>query len=409
MNRTDVEQERPRILLLTERSPSADLGAGMRLLNTIVGLQQVGRLHVCLVDSTRQGFSLPSDATYETSRVRARPTAPGLGTARRLASLMPSNTLFRRVSSTRAALLDTIGGAERWELVWYLRARVHVMAAGLFRGAAEVVDLDDLNDRLLVLRADDRRVNRPSGWRIRNARDRLDAALWRRLQHQIASQVDRVLVCSESDRLELGVDNGVVIPNGYPRREHSQRPPTMAPHLLFVGPMTYEPNRLAVEWFIRTVFPRVRAAVPGVQFDVVGDAAGCVVRGSETPGVVLHGYVPDVAPYCRQAMIAVVPLWSGGGTRLKVIEALAWRIPLVATSFGAAGHRLVPGVHFVAADTPEAFADACVSLIRDESRRRALADAGFRHFAAHLTDTATSDAVAGLARQLLGERAVAEP
>ena len=172
-----------------------------------------------------------------------------------------------------------------------------------------------------------------------------------------------------------------------------------APHrMLFVGPLTYEPNRLAVEWLIEMILPAVRAVLPDTELVVVGEDRGVRVRGAHRAGVILTGHVPDVAPHYDAATVAVAPLHSGGGTRIKIIEALARSVPVVATSFGSLGHGLVPGRDLIVADDATSFAEGCVMLLEDDRLRKEIADNGRRVYETRLTAAATSSAVAGAVR-----------
>lgn len=386
-----------RILMVTDRVPGHDTGYGIRVRNVIDGLRAAGDLHVVLIDSSTHGAELDDHDGYTTHRVRVE-NPPAWSKGVRLGRLLPANVRYHRTVAARAALLRTIG-TDAWDLVWCSRARVHVLTHGVLTGS-RVVDLDDLNDRLLRSKISDRREQHGAlaSWPL-NVRDRLDVRLWSRLQHRVADAADTVVVCSPRDQAHLGVDNCAVVPNGYPEPSSSPvvRDASAPRRILFVGPMTYEPNRLAVDWLVKSVLPRVRAALP-VELVVVGEHGGVRTRGASQPGVTFTGHVADVGPHYAAATIAVTPLHSGGGTRIKVIEALARAVPLVSTSFGCMGHGLVPGRDLLVADDPASFADACVLLLEDEALRAEIATNGRRFYQDRLTATATIAAVASVAR-----------
>jgi glycosyltransferase involved in cell wall biosynthesis len=141
--------------------------------------------------------------------------------------------------------------------------------------------------------------------------------------------------------------------------------------LLFVGSVDYQPNYIGLRWFLDEVFPRVREIVPSV-LDVVGS------RRRPLPtveGVVYHGQVPSVLPFYERAHIAVVPVLFGSGTRLKVIEAMALGRPVVATSAGAEGLAVSPGVHYFAADDGPSFAHALATVGRQAAEAPAVLEA----------------------------------
>jgi len=208
---------------------------------------------------------------------------------------------------------------------------------------------------------------------------------WRKLRASEAAacrRADLTIAVSEDDRERLeeiapgiraasiptGVDTTYFSPNGF--HEVPSR-------LVFSGSMDWHPNEDAVLHFVDTILPRIRAEVPDVSFTVVGRNPTARVRAlAEQPGIFITGTVDDVRPSIAQGSVYVVPLRAGGGTRLKIFEALAMAKPVVSTTVGAEGLGLQPGRDYIAADDPGAFADGVVSLLRDPARRLALGGAG---------------------------------
>jgi glycosyltransferase involved in cell wall biosynthesis len=208
---------------------------------------------------------------------------------------------------------------------------------------------------------------------------------WRKLRAQEAAacrDADLTIAVSEDDRQRLeaiapgiraasiptGVDTTYFSPDGH------QEVPS---RLVFSGSMDWHPNEDAVLHFVDTILPRIRAEVPDVSFTVVGRNPTERVRElAKQPGVFITGTLDDVRPSIGEGSVYVVPLRAGGGTRLKIFEALAMAKPVVSTTVGAEGLDLEPGRHFVAADDPDAFAREVVALLRDPARRQALSQAG---------------------------------
>jgi sugar transferase (PEP-CTERM/EpsH1 system associated) len=147
-----------------------------------------------------------------------------------------------------------------------------------------------------------------------------------------------------------------------------------AASLIFTGSMDWLPNEDAMIFFCRDVLPAIRAEVPGATLTIVGRAPTPAVRrlADEFAGVRVTGRVDDVRPYMRDASVYVVPLRIGGGTRLKIFEAMATGKAVVSTTVGAEGLPVVDGEHVLLADEPDAFARAVVGLLRDADRRAAL-------------------------------------
>jgi polysaccharide biosynthesis protein PslH len=186
-----------------------------------------------------------------------------------------------------------------------------------------------------------------------------------------AGKFDRCATVSEADRLllmkanpRLQVD---VIPNGVDVDKYQPLPlPTeSASHsLLFIGNMGYSPCADAVLYFCREIFPFIRQ-VKDVEFWVVGRDPGPEVLELDGGGVHVSGRVEDVVPYYQKSTICIVPLRAGGGTRLKILEAMALGRPVVSTTIGCEGLDVVDGVHLLIADTPEQFVEKTLRLIND--------------------------------------------
>jgi glycosyltransferase involved in cell wall biosynthesis len=402
--RDESGDRRLRILLITDKVPARDNGYAMRVENVMAGLSAAGDLHACLIDSSPTGTSWTNVGEAETSVVRAS-NSGSLSNALRLPLGVPNNVRYADEETLRSRVVAAIGDGS-WDVVWCSRARVQQLTASLVLGP-RIVDLDDLNDELLRSEIRDRLSQR--GWLAtlpRDARDWLDARLWSRLQRHIAATVDRVVVCSEADQRRLPFENCSVVPNGYPYPEpHPTRGDRQTLHrLLAVGPLTYEPNYLAVRWLVTEVLPLIRAAVPDVELTVVGEHDGVSLRRLSGPGVTFTGHVPDVTPHYASASIAVVALHSGAGTRIKVIEALARGIPLVSTSFGCYGHDLEPGRDVLLADDPSAYASACISLLNDAALYERLATNGRQRYLTDLTAADTIEAVRALVVAVAAER-----
>lgn len=218
---------------------------------------------------------------------------------------------------------------------------------------------------------------------------------WRRLarfERRVCHQADAVLATSVADaqalRQLLPSLRPVVVPNGVDvARYHPDLPdslPLEHPAVVFTGKMDYRPNVDAMLWFHQQVWPAVRAHVPEAWLYVVGQSPHPRLRAlHHDPHTVLTRYVDDDLPYFGGADVYVAPLRIGGGTRLKVLQAMAAGRALVATRLGVEGIEVVSGQHALLADTPQAFAQAVASLLRDPARGRALGAAARQFVLAH--------------------------
>jgi sugar transferase (PEP-CTERM/EpsH1 system associated) len=216
---------------------------------------------------------------------------------------------------------------------------------------------------------------------------RLLAQQWRRMlrfERDALARFDLVLAVSEADRHTFAR----LYPNALRRPVHVVQtgvetdyftPSPVAPvrtHMVFTGSMDWLPNEDAMLFFCRDILPLIRAEEPDVALSIVGRAPTPAVRRlAADHGVEVTGRVDDVRPYMREAAVYVVPLRIGGGTRLKIFEAMAMAKAVVSTAVGAEGLPVTGGEHLLLADEPRGFARAVVRLLRDLDRRRAIEQA----------------------------------
>jgi glycosyltransferase involved in cell wall biosynthesis len=135
--------------------------------------------------------------------------------------------------------------------------------------------------------------------------------------------------------------------------------------LIFSGPFRYSANYDAMVWFIQEVFPLIQKGAPSARLLITGDH--CDLPLPRAKNVVLTGYVEDIRTLIASASISLAPIRVGGGTRLKILEAMALHTPVVATSKGAEGLDIQPEQHLLIADTPERFAEKVLCLLRDQN------------------------------------------
>jgi polysaccharide biosynthesis protein PslH len=196
------------------------------------------------------------------------------------------------------------------------------------------------------------------------------------LEKSILKQAFGHLVCSAREQTELlritpqariavienGVDTSFFAGGGSPAHASRNR-------LVFVGSMSYHANIAAATYFARRLWPDIRARFPRWRLTIVGsDPAPAVAALRHTPGVEVTGTVPDVRPYYRDAVAAVVPLRAGSGTRLKILEAMAAGVPVVSTTLGAEGLAVSPDKHILIADRDKDWLPALAALSNDDRR-----------------------------------------
>lgn len=211
----------------------------------------------------------------------------------------------------------------------------------------------------------------------------LESVKLARYEHRALRHLDCALVCSDRDRTLVrarGASQIEVFANGADEPGDSVDPASTPAHdgrtLLYLGNMGYAPNEDAVLYFATSILPLVRREMPDVRFVVAGKNPSARVRALDNGrDITVTGYVEDKWAMFRRSTILVVPLKAGGGTRIKILEAMAVGCPVVSTSVGYEGIDAVPGKEVVVANTPVEFASACGELLRNPGRREALANA----------------------------------
>ncbi len=201
---------------------------------------------------------------------------------------------------------------------------------------------------------------------------------WRKMQKfegKACRRMDRVIAVSEADSRMMERDYGLAkvydIPTGVdvdffkPSSATSTRPNS----LVFTGSMDWLPNEDAMQYFIHEIMPAVREAVPDLRLTIVGRAPypSLLELAQRDTAIAVTGRVDDVRPYIEEATAFIVPIRIGGGTRLKIYEAMAMEKPVISTTVGAEGLPLRDGVELLLADDPKAFADAIVNVLSDAS------------------------------------------
>jgi sugar transferase (PEP-CTERM/EpsH1 system associated) len=169
-----------------------------------------------------------------------------------------------------------------------------------------------------------------------------------------------------------------IVPNGVNVEDFKSMDRAASPHLIvFPGLMSYPPNADAATWFCNAILPRIVDRYPHVRFSIVGDKPPSAVRAlARKPVVEVTGRVADVRPYLDDCTAVVVPIRSGAGTRLKILEAMAMGRPVVSTSQGAEGLDVIHGTNILIGDTPEAFANHVCALFANPLLAARLGRAG---------------------------------
>lgn len=215
---------------------------------------------------------------------------------------------------------------------------------------------------------------------LRRLRHAFTWAKHRRFLRRLIAPFDACTVVSEVEKrwlVEIGVnaDRIALIPNGVDLGWYSGvEAHPQADTLIFNGALTYFANYQAMAYFLEQIYPLIRAECPQVRLVITGRTQGVALAGLRADeSVTFTGYVPDIRPLVAGSSVCIAPLLEGGGTRLKILEAMALGTPVVATSKGAEGLEAVHGEHILIADDPAEFAHHTIALLRDAELRARLA------------------------------------
>jgi glycosyltransferase involved in cell wall biosynthesis len=218
-----------------------------------------------------------------------------------------------------------------------------------------------------------------------------------RFEGDVCRAVQSIIAVSDVDvatmRSKYAVSRIAAVPTGvdldYFAPKGEQSPAT---DLVFLGSMDWMPNIDGVQWFVNEILPLIRKARPGCSVAIVGRTPDAAIQqiAEKDNRICVTGTVPDVRPYLWGSTVSIVPLRIGGGTRLKIYEAMAARVPVVSTTVGAEGLDVRNGENIHIADSPAQFADACVALLKDQNARQGMVHAAFEMLASHYSWEAVS-------------------
>ncbi len=258
---------------------------------------------------------------------------------------------------------------------------------GFLPGVPVILDVDDVDTQHYTSRLESPTT---AAWRrplLRLHRSRIEKAIV-----PIFNRCDALWVTKETDRSLPGLQRASLLENIPFVGRDKALPQPLAPspqsqHILFVGSLRYRPNLDGLRFFIKQVWPRVRAAVPTAVLRIVG--TGLRERNrrawSAVAGVQVEGYVADLASAYADCSFCIAPIYFGAGTNIKVLEAMLYGRTVVTTPQGLEGHESVlkPGRDLLVGRTPDEMANCCISLLHDPARSAALASSGRSVVLAH--------------------------
>jgi glycosyltransferase involved in cell wall biosynthesis len=402
------------LVVATEYPWPRNSGSRRRLAATVEALRSSGPVDLfSAVSESRTDFEPPPPESgldrVERVTIDDRPPGPADYLEALRQSWAPFELPRRSTASvSRALAVFRAGSAEPYDLVWYFQVRAWVLA-GSPTERHSVVDIDDLEDEKILARL---ALPRPThSWAARGRRAAArwwteeDARRWRRLHHRIAERVGATVLCSDLDAERSGLPGVQVIVNGYPPPDTPVGRATVSspPVVTFQGTLRYPPNADAARFLATDIGPRLRALVPDARIRLVGLAPPAISDLDDPPTVTLTGQVPDITDELARADVIVIPVRYGSGTRVKILEAFAHRIPVVSTTIGAEGLDVSDGVHLLVADGAEAVAAACARLLHDATLRHDLVEAAHSLYMERYRSDEVGHQVVALAHQVAGQ------
>ncbi len=370
-----------RILFVTPYLPAPpDFGGASRMYHLI---RETGRRHevttlslIAPGDDPRAAEAALGRVVPVTVPLTARMVAAPAKRLVQLRSLVSPQSFQRRFYwyAAMQRVLDRLIANEPFDVVQFEFSQM-----GAYRvstGVPSILDIHNIEHdvlrRIAASGSPARRLFNQIEYR-KYRREEIDA--WRRMFGCVATSAGDAGTVSRATKRQVEV-----VPNGVDLDAFSRLPLDGADPraLVFVGAMRYRPNADAARFFVEEILPRLRVMIPGAELTIVGaDPPPDVVALGEMPGVRVTGTVPNVRPWMRNAGVVVVPLLSGGGTRLKILEAFAMGRPVVSTSIGAAGIEARDGEHLLLADRPETFARAVTRLATEPGLRERLVEQAY--------------------------------
>jgi glycosyltransferase involved in cell wall biosynthesis len=401
-----------RILVAAEMFPWPAHGGGLiRLAKSIEALSELGSVDLfALRDAHRTDLDVPPSVELARVITTAYPEPTHWLRWRTAWLARPGKPIpvVRKRFDAGPRMTFESWAADSYDLVWFSTAAMFELLGRPQLGTTivDLVDLEDEKERLRARIIRSKAAGSSPANKVRHwssfAQTSLNARDWGVFQRSVAADVDRVLLCTDQDVSRSGIRNAVVIPNTYQRPAHPAGHQAVAepPVILFQGSLNYLPNVDAARWLVNELAPRIRSRVPRTEVRLVGRSGKAVEGLDHPPEVTVVGEVPEMEPELALADIAVVPVRYGSGTRLKILESFAHRVPVVSTTIGAEGLDVEHGVHLLIADEPDDFAAACERLLTEPDLRRAMVDAAEERYLQCYEWSAARDRIRALVDEL---------
>jgi polysaccharide biosynthesis protein PslH len=352
-------------------------GGQIRTLETLKRLRQRHEIHFAALDLPQPGFGLQRTSEYCTKAYAVSHPVPRKSGPRYWAELASGPWTSMPVPMLRYRSLALLRLVE----LLTRREKFDAIVCDFLASAANIPQLGNAvlfqhNVESTTWKRHAEYASTP--WHRAYCRGQYERML--RYEAEVCRAAKKIIAVSGADAATMhalyGATGVCSIPTGVDI-EYFAPPNVAAPKqdLVFLGAMDWRPNIDGLNWFARSVLPLIRRRRPDCSLAVVGRSPTAQVRGLAQTDLHIHvtGTVDDVRPYLWESAVSIVPLRIGGGTRLKIYEAMAAKIPVVSTSIGAEGLDIHDGENIAIADSPPDFAQACLALLDDAEARRRMA------------------------------------
>jgi len=396
-----TDQRRPRILCLTSHAPQGqEHGARLRARHVLHQLSRFADVRLVLAGSYEKyaGEPDPQPNPSRPSHIFDFQPWDVQGMGERIRRELGSNYLnthgVRASENDRRHLIELI---HEHDLVWVHGLRV-ANGFNLWKWPKTILDIDDIPSEV------NKTVMARAQGPVAKLRALRKLCQWKRHEARLFERFDAVAVCSDPDRAHFGNSERVfVVHNGFDvPSEALARLPSVPARIGFIGALTYAPNANGMRWFLRDVWPAILQQAPDTTLRLVGRNSANP-EWTSFPNVQGLGWVADADSEMATWSITIVPVFEGGGTRVKISNAFSRKCPVVSTRLGAYGYGVANDRELLLADRAADFAAACLRILTDTSLSDRLAKTAWDAFLEKWTWDAAAPRLEQAMRFVLGQ------
>lgn len=336
-------------------------------------LAECGQLHLALFDHDGS-YGVPGDPMALTKLPIYPPADESRFTSLAKEMFSPLPMMFRQADTAQARKIVQQLDPLSFDAVFAYRFDFGYFA-GVLNHPRLILDIDDPEH---LRRRERLHTLGEGGW---HWRAELDLARLRRFERKVARRALAAFVCQEKDQQAFDSPQPIIVPNCVEAPPTCPRRQATIPTVLFLGNLegsSESPNVDALNWFIREIWPLVRLAAPQARLHIAGPiSVELREQLSIHPRVKVLGFVDRLDETLKRASLSIAPIRFGTGTRVKILQSMAWGCPVVSTPKGCEGIDAVPGRDILIGATPEEFAESCRILLTDESRQQSVGQGGY--------------------------------